>query len=78
MRRPSMLSAHRRLLSALASPHALRQAVAAKAARVDLRTPEERAANPGPPDSVEWDFRADPTMPADALPEDKTKPIILF
>ena len=74
-----MLSARRRLMSALASPQMLRQAVAAKAKMVDLRTPEERVANPGPPGSLVWDFRADPTMPADlALPEDKTEPIVLF
>ena len=67
-----------RRLSSLASPQDIAAAVAANGAKVDLRTPEERIANPAPPGCLEWDFRTDPTMPSAGLPEDKTTPIVLF
>ena len=67
----------RRFMSTLASPSALRQAVAAKGAKIDLRTPEEIQTIPAPAGSLEWDFRASEALPS-TLPEDKSTPLVLF
>ena len=64
-------------MSTLASPSALRQAVAAKGAKIDLRTPEEIQTIPAPAGSIECDFRASEALPS-TLPEDKSTPLVLF
>ena len=56
---------------------AFNMAVAAKGAKIDLRTPEEIQTIPAPAGSLEWDFRASEALPS-TLPEDKSTPLVLF
>jgi hypothetical protein len=67
-----------RHLAMIAAPGEVKSAIAAKGTLVDLRTPEEIAEVPGPAGSVVWDFRANPSLPAGTLPEDKSQPLVLF
>ena len=63
----------------LAQPSVLSAALAANGVRVDLRSAEEKAAIPPPTGSIEWDFNAEPDrMPLEALPADKSTPLVLF
>lgn len=65
----------RRLAATLAAPEQIKKVVS-KAVLVDLRTPEEISANPGPKGALRWDVRNGSARPT--LPADKETPVILF
>lgn len=63
----------------LATPSEMRAALAANGVLVDLRSAGEKVAIPVPAGAIEWDFNSEPNrMPLEALPVDKSTPLILF
>ena len=63
----------------LATPSEMRAALANNGVLVDLRSSGEKNAIPPPAGSIEWDFNAAPDrIPLEALPVDKSKPLVLF
>ena len=66
-------------MAVLATPSELRAALAANGVLVDLRSSAEKMAIPPLAGSIQWDFNAEPDrMPLEALPADKSKPLVLF
>ena len=63
----------------LATPSELAAALAADGVLVDLRSSGEKTAISPPVGSIEWDFNKEPDrIPLQALPADRSKPLVLF
>ena len=62
----------------LASPSEIKAALQGGGALIDLRGPDEVAAQPSPEGAASWDFNKDASIPAGSLPADKSTPVVLF
>ena len=79
---PSFGAEHRRCFATdgpvLASPSEIKAALQGGGALVDLRGPDEVAAQPSPEGAASWDFNKDASIPVGSLPADKSTPVVLF